>query len=115
MKHEQMLAAMMGLPGPDLLTATKITDQVGANSYYRADTVVRLLEQRLRVWCNTDFEGVYPVGTAAVVVADTRYAAEAMLNAELASRHLPESAKADDFYELPLGGPTTLVLNDGNY
>ena len=108
MKHEQMLAAMMGLPGPDLLTATKITDQVGANSYYRADTVVKLLEQRLRVWCNT-------AGTAAVVVADTRYAAEAMLNAELASRHLPESAKADDFYELPLGGPTTLVLNDGNY
>ena len=33
MKDEQMLAAMMGLPGADLLTATKITDQVGANSY----------------------------------------------------------------------------------
>ncbi len=43
MKDEQMLASMMGLPDPDLLTATKITDPIGAGSYYRADTVVRLL------------------------------------------------------------------------
>ena len=43
MRDEKMLAAMMGLPDPDLLTATKITDPIGAGSYYRADTVVRLL------------------------------------------------------------------------
>jgi len=115
MKDEQMLAATMGLPDPDLLTATKITDPIGAGSYYRADTVVRLLSQRLKVWCNTDFEGVWGVGTAAVVVASTRQEAEALLNAELASRYLPESAKADDFYELPLSEPTVLVLNDGDY
>lgn len=43
MNNEQILAALAALPDPDMLTATKITDPIGAGSYYRADTVARLL------------------------------------------------------------------------
>jgi|GEM_PF-5233390 hypothetical protein len=43
MNNEQMLAAVLALPGADLMTASKIDDPIGAGNYYRADTVVRLL------------------------------------------------------------------------
>ena len=43
MNNEQMLAAVLALPGADLMTASKIDEPIGAGNYYRADTVVRLL------------------------------------------------------------------------
>lgn len=43
MNNKQMLAVLAALPDPDMLTATKIGDPPGAGSYYRADTVARLL------------------------------------------------------------------------
>jgi hypothetical protein len=43
MNNAQMLAALAALPDPDMLTATKIDDPLGAGVYYRADTVVRIL------------------------------------------------------------------------
>lgn len=46
MNNEQMLAALGMLPSPDIVTATKITDPLGAGAYYRADTVVRLLQNQ---------------------------------------------------------------------
>ena len=49
MNNEQMLAAVLALPGADLMTASKIDDPIGAGNYYRADTVVRLLAATLGV------------------------------------------------------------------
>lgn len=45
MTNAEMLAAILALPDPDLLTETKITDGLGAGSYYSAGTVVRLLRE----------------------------------------------------------------------
>lgn len=45
MTNEQMLAALGRLPDADLMTETKITDPLGAGVYYRADTVVKLLQK----------------------------------------------------------------------
>lgn len=39
------LPALLALPEPDLLTESKIDDPIGAGTYYRADTVVRLLQK----------------------------------------------------------------------
>ena len=43
MNNEQMLAAVLALPDADLMTASKIDDPIDAGTYYRSDTVVRLL------------------------------------------------------------------------
>ncbi len=49
MNNEKMLAAVLALPDADLMTASKIDDPIVAGTYYRADTVVRLLaEERER-------------------------------------------------------------------
>ena len=43
MNNAQMLAAVLALPNADLTTPSKIDDPIGAGTYYRADTVARLL------------------------------------------------------------------------
>lgn len=43
MDNKQLLAAVMSLPTPDLIEATSIDAPIGAGSYYRADTVVKLI------------------------------------------------------------------------
>lgn len=45
MKNYEMLAALKMLPDADLMTATKLTDPLGAGIYYRANTVLRLIEE----------------------------------------------------------------------
>jgi hypothetical protein len=42
MNNAEMMAALQMLPDADLMTASKMTDPLGAGTYYRADTVVRL-------------------------------------------------------------------------
>ncbi|MBK8773102.1 MAG: hypothetical protein IPM06_22100 [Rhizobiales bacterium] len=44
MTNREMLAALERLPDPDLITPRKLDDPLGAGTYYRADTVVRLLQ-----------------------------------------------------------------------
>ncbi len=48
MNNAQMLAALAALPIPDLLTTATIDAPLGSRSYYRADTVVRLLAAQQR-------------------------------------------------------------------
>ena len=69
----------------------------------------------MKVWANTAFIGHYPVGTAAIVVADTAIQAQEMLNAALMERGLQPSAKAKDFTRVPTGKPLVQILHDGNY
>ena len=68
-----------------------------------------------KVWLNTSFNGRYPVGTAAVIVAATSNEAANLLNQELRSRGLADTAMPDQFSELSIAAPTAVVLCDGDY
>lgn len=69
----------------------------------------------MNVWINTVFEGRYPVGTAAVVVARTRKAAADLLNDELRAHDIPPRATPDQFVRLRTDRAHALVLCDGDY
>lgn len=67
----------------------------------------------LRVWTSTDFDGHYPVGTSAVVVARDEHEAGELLQAALRERGLTST----DFTLEPLAfdEPRARVLQDGDY
>ncbi len=67
------------------------------------------------MWTNTDFEGHWPVGVAAVVVADTAGQAAELLNNELEKRGLGRTAKPEQFAAMPTSRPLAVVLLDGAY
>jgi hypothetical protein len=65
--------------------------------------------------CKT-FTGHWPVGTAAVVHAETKEQAAEILNDELHERGLPGDAKPEDMRPFPdLPVPQIRILCDGNY
>ena len=64
---------------------------------------------------NTEFEGHYPVGTAAVVVADTAAQASEMLNSALVAQGLEPTATPEQFVKLPTNSPKVVILSDGDY
>lgn len=69
----------------------------------------------MRVWTNTEFPGHWPVGTAAVVVADTREQAAELLNSALEKGGLGQPAKPEQFVQLPTNKPHAVVLCNGDY
>ena len=69
----------------------------------------------LKVFTNKEFTGWYPVGTAAVVVAESKEEAASRLNSALVSKGLEPSAKSEDMDFLPQGVGYCRILNDGNY
>lgn len=69
----------------------------------------------MKVWTNTKFEGHYPVGVSAVVVANTKELAAFILNQKLLAHGLKQTAKADDMEWLPTDHEQAVVLNNGDY
>lgn len=69
----------------------------------------------MNVYTNNRFEGHYPVGTAAVVVAETPEKAAEALNNRLADMGLPRSAEPGDMVFLSTTFESATILNDGNY
>jgi hypothetical protein len=69
----------------------------------------------MKVWTNTQFEGYWPVGVAAVVVADTKEQAAYLLNDELEKRGFVRSATVEGFNQLMTSKPVAVILHDGNY
>lgn len=63
--------------------------------------------------CNS-FRGRWPVGTAAVVVAEGLPEAELLLMEKLIALGLPQKEKLE-LIELPLENPQAVILNDGDY
>jgi hypothetical protein len=68
----------------------------------------------MKIWTPNKFEGHWPVGTAAVVVAPSRDSAKTYLDHFLAESNL-EPCDAVDFEELPLQDGEVAILCDGNY
>jgi len=71
----------------------------------------------MKVFTCNNFSGHYPVGTAAVVIAETREEAAEDLNHKLKSQHsLPGDAKPEDMIEFPSDCRESVrILCDGNY
>lgn len=82
----------------------------------RIDRTLPLLEDslNLKVWTHNRFKGFWPVGTAAVVVAETREEAGYILNEQLDRMGLP-FCDPDQFEEVPLENGVVRVLRDGEY
>ena len=69
----------------------------------------------MKIFTNREFKGHYPVGAAAVVVAeDSRSAAEA-LSARLYRVGLAQTVRAADMIELETDHSLVRILCDGNY
>ena len=71
----------------------------------------------MKVYAFTDFEGMYPVGTAAVVVAKSLKGARKLLSSQLVAQGLRAIGDKEDIpYELiDTDKQWAYVLNDGNY
>jgi hypothetical protein len=69
----------------------------------------------MKVWTNRHFEGHYPVGTAAVVVADSAEQAAELLNDACEKEGLGRPATAEQFERLPTAKPYARILCDGDY
>ena len=69
----------------------------------------------MKVWTNNEFTGHWPVGTAAVVVADTAQQAAELLAAELAKEGLTGPVTEDQFRQLETDRPLVRVLHNGDY
>lgn len=68
-----------------------------------------------KVFTHNKFKGHYPVGTAAVIVADTRVQAINLLNEKLRLRGLDGDADVDDLWEVDQNERSARILCDGNY
>jgi len=69
----------------------------------------------VKVWTCTEFAGHYPVGTAAIVVAETAEQAADELNRELRRRCLSGAVTHEQMREFETETPGALVLADGDY
>lgn len=69
----------------------------------------------MKVFTNKQFEGNYPVGTAAVVVADSAKDGAEILNSNLSLIGLKESAKEEDMIEISTERESCRILCDGEY
>jgi hypothetical protein len=68
----------------------------------------------LRLFATNDFRGHYPVGSAAVVIAENMEEARVALSSELAKGGL--KLRADDkVVEIDLTVPSVWIMNNGDY
>jgi hypothetical protein len=69
----------------------------------------------MKVFTNRTFKGLWPVGTAAVVVADTQEEAAKMLEKELNLIGLRQTIDIESMVEVDTSNQLIIILNDGNY
>lgn len=67
------------------------------------------------IYTNTNFCGHWPVGTAAVVTAESPERAAELLEAELAKNGLPQKVKPTDMWRHESDQETVQILCDGDY
>lgn len=69
----------------------------------------------LKVFTNTGFEGHYPVGVAAVIVAKDKHDAAILLSNALFDAGLDPNVTEENMIEINLTEEYASVLCDGNY
>lgn len=68
----------------------------------------------MKIFWTDEFEGFWPVGSAAVVVDANEELARKRLDTELKGIGLKGLRPTDTLHEIPLE-PDTIIINDGNY
>ena len=69
----------------------------------------------MKVWTITGFEGHWPVGTVAVVVAESDVQAALLLNNDLEAQGLRRSVEPEHLERLSTSKPMSKILNNGDY
>lgn len=69
----------------------------------------------MKVWANNTFKGHNPVGSAAVVVAESQEEAAGMLAMALDAVWLKQDVDPESMKEIPLGQKGVNILVDGEY
>lgn len=69
----------------------------------------------MKVFYYTGFTGRYPVGTAAVVVAEDKELAIQLLENRLIGMKLTQALKPEKMIEIPTSVRSTHILCDGDY
>lgn len=69
----------------------------------------------MKVFTNNLFEGFYPVGTAAVVIAEDKQDAARLLSNALSDTLLCPDVNAGDMIEIDTTEESCVILCDGSY
>lgn len=69
----------------------------------------------LKLYTNTEFAEHWPVGTAAIVLAENTSEAKDILQLELAKIGLPQDVEEEDFVEHNISKEQVIILRDVNY
>ena len=69
----------------------------------------------MKVYTHNSFTGHWPVGTAAVVVAEDRDMAVTLLEGKLKDIGLPQKINRDDLMVISIAHPVAVILRDGDY
>ncbi|MDR5784079.1 hypothetical protein QCE63_32175 [Caballeronia sp. LZ065] len=69
----------------------------------------------MKIYTCSNFTGFYPVGVAAVIVAECASAAEHLLNVALQAVGLPGDAQIDEGSAVDAGVPGIVMLKNGDY
>jgi len=69
----------------------------------------------MQAWTCNCFEGYWPVGTAAVVIADNIDIAKSLLEDELSKSGLTQEIQNEDLIPLPTKHRYVRILCDGDY
>jgi len=69
----------------------------------------------MRIFTCTTFDGHWPVGTAAVIVAQNLDQAISSLEKALSETGLPQKITPEDVKEVCITQAQVIILNDGNY
>lgn len=69
----------------------------------------------MKVYYNNTFDGHYPVGTSAIVIAKDQVEAAEKLAARLRERGLKQSITWSRMIEVDTTGRQVIILQDGDY
>lgn len=69
----------------------------------------------MKLFVNNNFVGFYPIGTAAIVLAESVEEAVDKLKVELEARGLNTVVTQEQFLEINMSESSAIVLRDGNY
>ena len=69
----------------------------------------------MKTWTINNFDGFYPVGTAAVVSADDVYIAITLLEEQLEDMGLKQTIKPEQLIPMPTRSRKLRILCNGNY